>query len=145
MISDNHFANRFISSIPQDDYELLAPFFRFSELIKRTVIIEGGDQIEQVYSPHNGILSLVVVLQSGAAVEVAMVGSDGLFGALSALDGKISLNTAVVQIGGTGSVISTTDLRAVAAKSENFRGLLMRHEQVIFAQALRPPAPDPNH
>ncbi|GLQ83089.1 hypothetical protein GCM10007881_66120 [Mesorhizobium huakuii] len=74
-----------------------------------------------------------------------MVGSDDLFGAFAALDGRISLNTAVIQLSGSASVLETSGLRAAADQSAPFRALLMRHEQVIFAQALQSAACNASH
>lgn len=136
MTSTTHLSNRLLASLTPEDFELLRPHLRLEKLVRGTVLVEGGAEIEQIYFPVDGIISLVVRLETGATVEVAMIGSDGVFGAFSALDGRISLNTAIVQIDGNAMVLDTANLRAAAAKSEHFRALLMRHEQVIFAQAL---------
>ena len=66
-----------------------------------------------------------------------MVGSDGVVGAGAALDGQISLNTAIVQLPGDASTLDISHLRRAADQSASFRALLMRHEQVILAQALQ--------
>lgn len=36
-------------------------------------------------SPHSGMLSLLVVLNDGRAIEVAMVGREGIVGAMAGL------------------------------------------------------------
>ena len=64
-----------------------------------------------------------------------MVGRDGVLHAASALDGKISLNRAIVQLPGYGSVISAQHLSDAADEFRDLRALLIRHEQVILAQA----------
>lgn len=145
MTSTTNPTNQLLASLAPEDFELLRPHLRSVELVQGTVLVEGGAEIDQVYFPEDGIISLVVRLQAGATVEVAMIGSDGLFGAFSALDGRISLNTAIVQIDGSATVIDTAHLRAAAARSEHFRALLMRHEQVIFAQALQSAACNASH
>jgi CRP-like cAMP-binding protein len=138
-------ANRLLAALSPDDFELLRPHLRSVDLVQGVLLVEGGDQIDQVYFPNSGVISLVVRLESGAMVEVAMVGNDGVFGAFSALDGRISLNTAIVQLGGKATTLDTAHLRAAAARSETFRALLMRHEQVIFAQALQSAACNASH
>jgi hypothetical protein len=40
-----------------------------------------------VYFPYDAIVSLVVTLSTGEMIEAAMVGRDGVIGALAALDG----------------------------------------------------------
>ncbi|GLQ77273.1 Crp/Fnr family transcriptional regulator [Mesorhizobium huakuii] len=137
--------NRLLSSLAPEAFEFLRPHLKPVELVQGTVLVEGGGEIAQVYFPHGGIISMVVRLETGATVEVAMVGSDGLFGAFAALDGKISLNTAIIQLSGNASVLETSRLRAAADQSAPFRALLMRHEQVIFAQALQSAACNASH
>jgi len=137
--------NRLLASLSPDDFALLKPHLRLIKMVRGTVLVEGGGQIHQVYFPHSGIISLVVRLEEGATVEVATVGRDGLFGAFSALDGKISLNTAIIQMPGSASVIDTAHLRVVAEQSASFRALLIRHEQVIHAQALQSAACNASH
>jgi hypothetical protein len=68
-------------------------------------------------------------------VETAMVGRDGVVNASCALDGNLSLNKAIVQFPGAGSAISTNHISKIADRYREFRALLVRHEQVLFAQA----------
>ena len=145
MVSAPHSSNRLLASLSPEDFELLRPHLQFIELVQGSVLVEAGGQIDRVYFPHSGIISLVVRLEMGATVEVAMVGSDGLFGAFSALDGKISLNTVIVQLAGNASALDAAHLRAAADQSASFRAMLMRHEQVIFAQAVQSAACNASH
>ena len=64
-----------------------------------------------------------------------MVGRDSMHGATSAMDGQISLNTAIVQLPGKGEALDAGRFREVADRSPSLRTILLRHEQVVFAQA----------
>jgi hypothetical protein len=57
---------------------------------------------------------LVVTLSTGEAIEAAMVGRDGVVGALAALDGRISISRAVVQISGHGAICEVEALKRAA-------------------------------
>jgi CRP-like cAMP-binding protein len=46
------------------------------------VLIEAGEKLDHVYFPHSGMLSLLVVLDDGKAIEVATVGREGVIGAM---------------------------------------------------------------
>jgi hypothetical protein len=85
--------------------------------------------------PHVGIISLVVEMQVGDMIETAMVGRDGVVNATSALDGKIALHKGLVQAAGVASVINPDALRKVADEFAPFRSILIRHEQILLAQA----------
>lgn len=129
--------NHVLASLSAADYEEVSPSLRLDELAAGSVIVEAEGEISRVYFPHSAIISLVVRLDNGESVEAAMVGRDGAFGAGTALDGRIALNTAIVQRPGLSSTIEVAELREAAGKSEPFRALLMRHEQVVLAQALQ--------
>ena len=73
------------------------------------------------YFPHTGIISLVVNLASGEMIETGMIGRDSLLGGSAGLNGKLSLNTAVVQIAGEASNIESGHLISLADASISFR------------------------
>jgi CRP-like cAMP-binding protein len=74
-----------LASLAPADYELLRPHLKPVELKREVVLFEAGDKIDRVYLPHSGIISLVVELAVGEAIEVAMIGRDSLLGIISAL------------------------------------------------------------
>jgi hypothetical protein len=80
-------------------------------------------------------VSLVVTLSTEEMIEAAMVGRDGVVGASAALDGRISLSRAIVQIGGHGVSCDVDVLKRAAMESASLHSLLLRHEQVVYGQA----------
>lgn len=98
------------------------------------VLAETHARIEKVYFPHSGIISCVVETIGGGAIETGMIGNDGVFGAMQALDDKVSLNHVVTQVPGDASVIASDRLREAADGSRAFRGLLVKYDQFFLAQ-----------
>jgi CRP-like cAMP-binding protein len=86
---------RFVGVAGPAEFELLRPHLGPTELKHEAVLFEAGDTIDRVYFPHSGIISLVVELAGGEAIEAAVIGRDSLLGAASALDGDVSLNKAI--------------------------------------------------
>jgi CRP-like cAMP-binding protein len=129
--------NALLAALPSADFELLRPHLRSVELVHAAVLVASGERLVHVYFPHSGIISLVVRLEDGGTVEVAMVGRDSVFGASAALDGGHALNDAVVQLPGSASVLDIDQLRKAAERSLHFRTALVRHEQAIYVQALQ--------
>jgi CRP-like cAMP-binding protein len=127
--------NRLLNAMPPDAFAALQPHLKTVELPFATVVGEAGREIEHVYFPHTGVVSLVVEMRVGEMIETAMVGRDGVVNAAAALDGKISLNKAIVQVAGSAALLSPDVLRKFAAANDAFRALLIRHEQVVLAQA----------
>ena len=137
--------NRLLASLPAADFELLRPHLKTIELVHEVVLFEAGDPINHVYFPHSGIISLVVNLVGGEMIEAAMIGRDSIVGASSALDGKVALNTGIVRIPGVASTLEVERLRNIAEASTAFRTTLIRHEQVLFAQAQQSAACNASH
>ena len=109
------------------------------------VLAEAGSEIRQVYFPYAGVISLVVELKVGSMIETAMVGHDGVVNAAPALDGKVSLNKGIVQLSGSAGVMEVDRLRRLADELKPFRSLLIRHEQVLFAQSQQSAACNASH
>src|SRR4051812_24508858 len=74
-----------------------------------------------------------------------MVGKDGAIGIASALDGKIAMSRAVVQLGGDAMVCNPATFKSAAMQSEHLISLVMRYEQTLFAQAQQSTACMANH
>ena len=64
-----------------------------------------------------------------------MVGRDGVANGTSALDGKVSLHRGIIQIAGKAATVRPDTLRTLAREFEPLQHLLIRHEQVLLAQA----------
>jgi len=71
-------SNRFLAALPPHDFALLAPHLRTVTFERGTILHDAADEIERVYFPHTGMVSLVAVMQSGAAVETAFLGTIGM-------------------------------------------------------------------
>ena len=86
----------------------------------------------------HGFCRKIVPLGSGEALfhdEAAMIVKDGVVGASSALDGKISLSRAIVQLAGGGFTCDVDALKGAALQSVTLLSKLIRHEQTVYAQA----------
>ena len=112
----------------------IVPHLSLLQLHCGEVLAETHQRIETVYFPHSGIISCVVELLGGGAIETGMIGNDGEFGATQALDHKVSLNHVVMQVAGVASVISSDRIRVVANEIPVFRGLLVKYEQFFLSQ-----------
>jgi DNA-binding MarR family transcriptional regulator len=125
--------NQLISSLSDADYAGLQSFLSAVTLNRGVVLAETGGVVERVIFPHNAIISLVVETPAGDLIETAIIGHDGVWGALCALDGKVSVNKALVQVPGAATAVKADDLRRLARRSETLQSMLMSHEQYLFA------------
>jgi CRP-like cAMP-binding protein len=128
-------SNAILTSLSDSDAAALRSHLKATHLPQKTVLFEAGDTISAVYFPTTAVVSLVLTFASGEMTEAAMVGRDGAVGISSALDGKVAMSRAVVQLGGDAMVCEPTAFRSAALQSERLIALVMRHEQTLFAQA----------
>jgi CRP-like cAMP-binding protein len=127
--------NHLLNILPQKIFASLQPHLKHAKLIFADVVAKPDEEVKQVYFPHSGVISLVIELETGSMIETAMVGRDGAVNATSALDGKTSFQKGLVQVAGEATVINPDALRRVADEFAEFRSVLIRHEQVLLAQA----------
>ena len=129
--------NRLLVSLPADDYALLAPHMAAVELERGRLLYDPGDRIDTVYFPHDGVISLMTLMENGAAIESATIGREGALGLGAAVSPRRSLSRAIVQTPVKASRISATQLHEVWARSPRLRDLVERHGEALFGQALQ--------
>jgi CRP-like cAMP-binding protein len=128
-------SNAILAALSASDASAIQPHLQSLHLESKRVLFNIGDIIDKVYFPAGAVVSLVVGLSTGEMVEGAMVGKDGVVGAAAALDSKIALTQAIVQLPGDAFVCDAATFKGVAMQSERLLGLLFRHEQAVYAQA----------
>jgi CRP-like cAMP-binding protein len=129
-----HSNNAILSRASPVDLEDLRLHLCVVDLPHGKVIADSRQRIGQVYFPHSGVISCIVELENGRAIESGMIGNDGVFGATQALDKKLSLHKVVVQVPGRASVVDADHVKAVAQSSPDFLQLLMQYEQFFLGQ-----------
>lgn len=137
--------NRLLQTLPPAEFEALRPHLEFVELVRQAVLVEAGGRMTHVYLPLAGVISMIVRLSEGQAIEVAMIGRDSVFGAAVALDGGIALTDAIVLLPGTAAAIEVAHFRAIADRSVTFRAALALHEQALSAQTQQSAACNASH
>jgi CRP-like cAMP-binding protein len=137
--------NKLLAVLAPEVLQALTPHFKVREYAQGTVLAVSGGPVIEVYFPYSGIVSLVVELKEGDMVEAAMVGRDGVVNAASALDGRVSLNKAIVQMSAFMAAVPVPIIVAIADQYRDFRSLLIRHEQVLLAQSQQSGACNASH
>ena len=137
--------NLVLDALPAGDFESLRPHLKAFDLVQGDLLFDAGESVNWVYLPHSGVVSLVVGLADGQLIETAMVGRDSIVGASSALDGRVWLNRGLVQVAGDATILDVETLCRLAERSIGFRTTLIRHEQILMAQAQQSAACNASH
>jgi CRP-like cAMP-binding protein len=109
--------NELLASLPRKAYEPLAPQLEPVELAFRQVLYTPGASITQVYFPCESMVSLLVPVEDHFALEVGLVGREGLLGAPLALGVAHSPMGALVQGAGTALRMSATGFKRELARN----------------------------
>ena len=109
------------------------------------VLAEAGTPIKNVFLVRSGLVSIVVPLQDGHAVEVAMAGAGLLLGGRCLYEHQTWLNAAVAQIEGSSLDIPLAEFAAAARSHAFLRTLAFQSEQHILAQAQQAAACNARH
>ena len=137
--------NLLLESLPDNERDALQPHLRVERLTQHRTLFDVRETMKDVFFPVDAVVSLVVPLSSGEILESAMVGRDGVIGVAAALNGRISLNRALVQIGGDCLVCGVEPLRDLLQDNLQMRSLIGAHEQALFAQAQQSAACNATH
>jgi hypothetical protein len=65
--------NRLLATLPPADFDMLAPELQRVALDQDAVLSRPGDQIENVFFPHSGAISLMIDMADGQTVSTAVV------------------------------------------------------------------------
>jgi CRP-like cAMP-binding protein len=102
-------------------------------LRKGTVLSEPDEKVEHVYFLNNALVSLVSTNAEGAAVEIGMVGNEGMVG-VPAILGGVTPYRAVVQMGGDGFRIRGQQLYEEFRRNSFLRDLLLKYTNAFLIQ-----------
>jgi hypothetical protein len=92
---DPHTRNGLLAALTAEDLKQLRPLLEVVELEHEKVLYESGSRVEQVYFPHNAVVSLVAMMQDGRLAETGTLGREGFTGSETMLGNDIPPQAAV--------------------------------------------------
>ena len=101
------------------------------------VLHEPGQPLRHVYFPLTCLVSLIVVVEERLALEVALVGRDGMVGVSLALGGRLSPVRAVVQGEGSALRMTKAALRTSLAGHAPLGTVLQGYANSLIGQIAR--------
>jgi CRP-like cAMP-binding protein len=129
--------NLLLAALPPEDLGLIAPHLAQVELERGRLLYDPGDRIDTVFFPHDGVISLMTLMENGAAIESATIGREGALGLPSAVAPRASLVRAIVQTPTRAVRISAAQLHEAWEKSPRIRELVDRHGEALFGHAIQ--------
>jgi CRP-like cAMP-binding protein len=131
----NALANKLLAALSQTENEALKIHLTIVPLAQGTLLFDVDQEVDQVFFPLSGMVSLLIVLRNGDAIETATVGREGVVGAMAGLGLHKSRVRAVIQLESVVARIPSSQFRKVAAKSPAIFNLCIRYNETLLAQA----------
>lgn len=128
-------SNQLLAALPSDVLAAMIPHFTAQTLKQGMALYEAGDEVEHVYFPQSGMISLLAVMQNGKAIETATIGREGVAGAMAGLGLYRSMVRAVIQLPMVTTRISAARFRQIASQSKPVENLCIRYNEVLLTQA----------
>ncbi|MGD9925561.1 MAG: Crp/Fnr family transcriptional regulator [Pseudorhodoplanes sp.] len=129
-----HLQNKLFDFLPRADRIIVGERMKPFAAEIGTELQEVDQPVEHIYFPNTGMVSLLIVLRDGIAVESATVGNEGTFGTSTALVDGLSANRAVVQMPLTATRISVSDFLLLFNGNDPFRKLIARANEMLINQ-----------
>ena len=131
--------NRILLQLPGDVLGAMRPYLSRVRLVFGQVLIEAGGTTDHVIFPEMGVVSLVAdTSDNRSGVQVAMVGREGMVGALALLaPGELSFVSAVSQIPGPALRISVSDLRRISDQHATLKDACALFIHSLATQAMQ--------
>jgi len=130
-----HPANQLLAALPAKTYQRLQAALERVELKFGDVLYQPGDIARHVYFPNDSLVSLLVAVEGNGALEVGMVGREGMVGIPLALGKPTSPVRVLVQGGGSAMRMSG---KRLARELKNDGGLKQQLDRCRAAKGNRP-------
>ena len=116
-------ANKMLAAVARAEYQRILPNLEPVTLAFGEVLYETGDAIRHVYFPNDSLVSLLTLVDGHFALEVGMVGREGMVGIALSLGIDVTPIRAMVQGAGT-----AMRMKAAPFRKELRNGLSLQRE-----------------
>jgi CRP-like cAMP-binding protein len=127
-------ANSLLAALPHAEYQRLLAGLEPVTLKFGEVLHEPGVPIRYVYFPIDCVISLLTTVEGHQALQVALVGREGIVGIPLALGIHVSSRRALVQGPGTAMRMESTPFRKEVLQSKPLQQALYRYKHALIGQ-----------
>lgn len=126
--------NQLLRALALADYALVVPHLQRVALSAGENVSNAGARPRYVYFPETAVLSLIIVMADGAAVEAATVGNEGIVGLAAFLGDGAMTTQCLTQIAGDAQRLPVATLVRALRESPALGVLLRRYTQAFINQ-----------
>ena len=126
--------NRLIDGLPRKVRSRILKRCELVDLVFGTILCEPDRRLRHVYFPLTGFISLVAAVAGHPALEMGLIGNEGMLGTTLVLGINSARLRGIVQGSGTALRLSTWQLQGELQQSLALRQTLNRYLFVLLAQ-----------
>ena len=127
-------ANRLLAALPRKELQDLLDAMEQVALRYGEVLYEPGERIKYVYFPNDSLVSLLTLVDRHQALEVGLVGREGMVGVPLALEIAFSPVRALVQGTGTAMRMKAAPFIKLLRQSQALQRELHRYTYSLMTQ-----------
>ena len=127
------YKNKILAAVPADDFEKFFSDLHPVSLSLRQQLHPPNSSPSYVYFIEEGLASILVVMADGVAVEVGMIGTEGIVGLPALLGGDVADQQVIVQVPGTAQRLDADLCRTAFNGSAALRTLALRFTSGLMA------------
>jgi CRP-like cAMP-binding protein len=129
--------NRLLATLPQGAIAALQRHMHPVQLEWKEVLFRAHEPLATVYFPTSAVISFVAHLESGEALEVGLVGRDGLVGT-SVFPGISTMSCdGMVQVPGWAYRMGADELRRQLLANQSLYAAIGRYAQVLLVRSMQ--------
>ncbi len=129
--------NRLINHLPRKDRNDLLSHCKIVPLVPGSILGEADHVIQSVYFPLSGLISLMEPMRGHKAMEMGLIGNEGMLGATMVLGIKRAPMHSVAEGAGTALRMTSEDFLEALDRSPTLKQTLNRYLYVTLLQASR--------
>jgi CRP-like cAMP-binding protein len=131
----NFSTNALLAGTSPDERALIAPHLKEIALKAGTVLQEDGVEIDNVYFPTSGMVSVLIATSSGDLIETALIGKEGVVNSFAGIGIREGFNRANMQVSGSAFRIETAAFTKLIQTLPNFRTRIDRYHAFLLLQS----------
>src|SRR5664279_4727681 len=127
-------SNQLLDALAPDSLKRLEPHLEPIEFQLGVMVCDAGGLLKHAYFPRGSVLSLLTVLENGAAIETANIGREGAFGLFAAMYSRVSFHRCIVQLEGHMVRCPIEPLQQEFETSKHVRNLFVSYSETLLSQ-----------
>lgn len=137
--------NLWFAALDVADRTRLEPHLTEKPFAQGQMLYDAGEDVEDVWFPLSGVVSLMTVLPEDKMVETAAIGREGLVGVTCGPMNARASSRAIAQIEGSAACCPSDVFSDALGRSEAMRTALAKFTEGLFAQVQQTAACNAQH